>query len=126
MLFKLSYLNSNFALTPDYLNPALNNPAQGFISVCLVRTPKEFLTSVDFCPLSIIPVTRTPKYFPYLPSSVGTRPSRRASGSLIPAEIFTCSKQPCLCFLTRVVALAMLTSESNFSLRFDFQIESAA
>ena len=28
MLFKLSYLNSNFALTPGYLNPALNNAAQ--------------------------------------------------------------------------------------------------
>ena len=28
LLFKLSYLNSNFALTPGYLNPALNNPAQ--------------------------------------------------------------------------------------------------
>ena len=27
LLFKLSYLNSSFALTPGYLNPALNNPA---------------------------------------------------------------------------------------------------
>ena len=27
LLFKLSYLNSNFALTLGYLNPALNNPA---------------------------------------------------------------------------------------------------
>ena len=27
-LFKLSYLNSNFALTLGYLNPALNDPAQ--------------------------------------------------------------------------------------------------
>ena len=27
LLFKLSYLNSNFPLTPSYLNPALNNPA---------------------------------------------------------------------------------------------------
>ena len=27
LLFKLSNLNSNFALTPGYLNPALNNPA---------------------------------------------------------------------------------------------------
>ena len=26
MLFKPSYLNSNFALTPGYLNLALNNP----------------------------------------------------------------------------------------------------
>ena len=31
-LFKLSYLNSNFALTLGYLNPALNNPAQIVIS----------------------------------------------------------------------------------------------
>ena len=29
LLFKLSLLNSNFALTLGYLNPALNNPAQG-------------------------------------------------------------------------------------------------
>ena len=28
MLFKLSNLNSNLALTPGYLNPALNNSAQ--------------------------------------------------------------------------------------------------
>ena len=27
LLFKLSYLNLNFALTLGYLNPALNNPA---------------------------------------------------------------------------------------------------
>ena len=32
MIFKLSYLNSNLALTLGYLNPALNNSAQ----VCLV------------------------------------------------------------------------------------------
>ena len=30
LVYKLSYLNSNFALTLGYLNPALNNPAQGF------------------------------------------------------------------------------------------------
>ena len=37
LLFKLSYLNSNFALTLGYLNPSLNNPAQdsGF------RIPQE-------------------------------------------------------------------------------------
>ena len=29
MLFKLSNLNSNLALTLGYLNPALNNSAQG-------------------------------------------------------------------------------------------------
>ena len=30
MLFKLSYLNSNLALSRGYLNPALNDPAQDF------------------------------------------------------------------------------------------------
>ena len=30
LLFKLSYVNCNFELTLDYLNPALNNPAQIF------------------------------------------------------------------------------------------------
>ena len=30
LLFKLSYLNCNFELLLDYLNPALNNPAQMF------------------------------------------------------------------------------------------------
>ena len=37
LLFKLSYLNSNFELTLGYLNPSLNNPAQdsGF------RIPQE-------------------------------------------------------------------------------------
>jgi len=34
MLFKLSNLNSNPALTLGYLNPALNNSAQGFYNVC--------------------------------------------------------------------------------------------
>ena len=28
LLFNPSYMNSNFALTLGYLNPALNNPAQ--------------------------------------------------------------------------------------------------
>ena len=32
MPFKLSNLNSNLALTPGYLNPALNNRALNFIS----------------------------------------------------------------------------------------------
>ena len=30
LVYKLSYLNSNFALTLGYLNPALNNPARDF------------------------------------------------------------------------------------------------
>ena len=30
LVYKLSYLNSNFALTLGYLNPALNNPALAF------------------------------------------------------------------------------------------------
>ena len=33
LLFKLSYLNSNFALTLGYINPALNNPAQFIINL---------------------------------------------------------------------------------------------
>ena len=32
MPFKLSNLNSNLALTPGYLNPALNNSVQGFLN----------------------------------------------------------------------------------------------
>ena len=34
MLLKLSNLNSNLALTLGYLNPALNNSAQGFKQEC--------------------------------------------------------------------------------------------
>ena len=34
LLFKLSNLNSNFALTLGYLNPALNNPAQKIMRGC--------------------------------------------------------------------------------------------
>ena len=33
MLFKLSNLNSNLALTLGYLNPALNNSAKGITAV---------------------------------------------------------------------------------------------
>ena len=39
MLFKLSNLNSNFALTLRYLNPALNNSAQMFPWRSLVKKP---------------------------------------------------------------------------------------
>ena len=35
MLFKLSNLNSNHTLTLGYLNPALNNLAQGFLGLPL-------------------------------------------------------------------------------------------
>ena len=35
MLFKLSNLNSNLALTLGYLNPALNNSALGFFWVLI-------------------------------------------------------------------------------------------
>ena len=38
MLFKLSNLNSNLALTLGYLNLALNNSAQGFV---LFKTGKS-------------------------------------------------------------------------------------
>ena len=40
MLFKLSNLNSNAALTLGYLNPALNNSALMFTYV-LIRTGKS-------------------------------------------------------------------------------------
>ena len=42
LIFKPSYLNSNFVLTLGYLNPALNNPAQGAqqrISIKKLRFP---------------------------------------------------------------------------------------
>ena len=39
MLFKLSNLNSNLALTLGYLNPALNNSAQEFTQKTLSHLP---------------------------------------------------------------------------------------
>ena len=44
MLFKLSNLNLNLALTQGYLNPALNNSAlkSRQICVCVVREEGEF------------------------------------------------------------------------------------
>ena len=41
MLFKLSNLNLNFALTPGYLNPALNNSAQSLELVPLFTGMRE-------------------------------------------------------------------------------------
>ena len=38
MLFKLSSLFSNFALTLGYLTPALNNPALKYIDLQLLQT----------------------------------------------------------------------------------------
>ena len=40
LLFKLSYLNRNFALTLgyNYLNPALNNPAQMVLLLMMIMT----------------------------------------------------------------------------------------
>jgi len=40
LLFKLSYLNSNFVLTLGYLNPPLNNPA--------LKSTTGFTVSVHF------------------------------------------------------------------------------
>ena len=34
--FNLSTLNSNFALTPGYLNPALDNSAQVYMYILLI------------------------------------------------------------------------------------------
>ena len=46
MLFKLSNLNSNLALTLGYLNPALNNPAQN-INSALASTFLLYLISLQ-------------------------------------------------------------------------------
>ena len=52
MLFKLSNLNSNLALTLDYLNPALNNSAQMFSKETVVpihtKTTLTYLTGIRF------------------------------------------------------------------------------
>ena len=42
MLFKVSNLNSNLALTLSYLNPALNNSAQGFYFIELSTAKVSF------------------------------------------------------------------------------------
>ena len=96
-LFELSYLNSNFALTLVYLNPALNNQAQkpqGFFDKCWFLPPFDHPHHTNTAVLSII----------YLPSPVGTQPSHPTLGSFITSEIFTCSKRTCLCFLSGVIA----------------------
>ena len=46
MLFKLSNLNSNLALTLGYLNPALNNSALAFILQPLPVVRKFFLLGI--------------------------------------------------------------------------------
>ena len=54
MIFMLSYLNSNLALTPGYLNPALNNSAlvyilrTGFFVTDYLHKPWFKLQSVSF------------------------------------------------------------------------------
>ena len=50
LLFKLSYLNSYFALTLGYLNPALNNPA-------LAPVPERSISAnpgLKFCSIFVI------------------------------------------------------------------------
>ena len=47
MLFKLSNLNTNFALTLGYLNPALNNSALGPGAQLL--TQMDLTRSFQFC-----------------------------------------------------------------------------
>ena len=45
MPFKLSYLNSNFALTLGYLNPALNNSA---LMISFPISPRQSLFSLMY------------------------------------------------------------------------------
>ena len=52
MLFKLSNLNANLALTLGYLSPALNNSAQTFL---LPRTPTENI----FCSMTATAEVKT-------------------------------------------------------------------
>ena len=63
MLFKLSKLNSNLALTLDYLNPALNNSAQLFSKKTVfpihMKTTLIYLMEYSFLQL-IIEKKRTP------------------------------------------------------------------
>ena len=49
MLFKLSNLNSNLALTLGYLNPALKNPAQkfSFLTKLMAKHNRLIKTAAD-------------------------------------------------------------------------------
>ena len=58
LLFKLSYLNSNFALTLGYLNPALNNPAQGSV----VRRPVSSNLGLNLNPGFFFFSSKSPKH----------------------------------------------------------------
>ena len=49
MLFKLSNLNSNLALTLGYLNPALNNSAQNIFA-----EKKSHNTGIHFLPVVVL------------------------------------------------------------------------
>ena len=53
MLFKLWYLNSNFALTLGYLNPSLNNPAQE-IKFLLAETGIQPIFASEFGNLGFV------------------------------------------------------------------------
>ena len=46
VLFKLSYLNSNFTLTLGYLNPALNKPALIMMAYTVQMSPGFILISI--------------------------------------------------------------------------------
>ena len=48
MLFKLSNLNSNLALTPGYVNPALNNSAQEVIELNFYCSATNVLLEFNF------------------------------------------------------------------------------
>ena len=46
MLFKLSNLNANLALTLGYLNPALNNLAQLFLQIIKVGKNSRYFVGI--------------------------------------------------------------------------------
>ena len=58
MLFKLSNLNSNLALTLGYLNPALNNSA--LISVAMVTNPRLKLIIFRASNMPRLKISKTP------------------------------------------------------------------
>ena len=55
LIFKLSNLHSNFALTPGYLNPALNNPDQNRAARIIMDAPWDAPSTALLSELNILP-----------------------------------------------------------------------